>query len=174
MIFFTSDLHLGHENILRFMDRPFSSVEEMDEVLIDNYDSMVTDKDTVYILGDLSFRADMALMNKKFARLRGKKHLIIGNHDKYSRYNTNLFREMCDYKLIIHERQRIAMMHYPLLEWNFQRYGSLMLHGHIHSDGAYNEENRKNGILRYDVGVDANRYYPVSLEQIKDFFGIGV
>lgn len=172
MIYFTSDLHLGHENIIRSTNRPFGSVQEMNEVLITNYNSVVTDRDTVYILGDLSFRMNMEEANKKFARLRGQKYLIIGNHDKYEQYTPNLFKEMCDYKCITDNGLRIALMHYPLLEWFKQRHGSLMLHGHIHSTGEYNEENRKNGIRRYDVGVDANHYYPVSLEQIKTFFNI--
>lgn len=170
MIYFTSDLHLGHENVIRFNNRPFQFAEEMNEVLITNYNSVVTDKDTVYILGDLSFRLDIEQANKKFARLKGKKHLIIGNHDKYEQYNPNLFKEICDYKFIADGGLRIALMHYPMLEWNRSRYGSLMLHGHIHSDGTYNEENRRNGIRRYDVGVDANFYYPVSLDHIKHFF----
>lgn len=53
MIFFTSDLHLGHENCIRLCNRPFSSIEEMDETLIENWNRKITGKDTVYILGDL-------------------------------------------------------------------------------------------------------------------------
>ena len=57
MIFFTSDLHLGHENCIRLCNRPFSSIEEMDETLIENWNRKVTGKDTVYILGDLIYRS---------------------------------------------------------------------------------------------------------------------
>ncbi|MCB5742485.1 MULTISPECIES: hypothetical protein [Veillonella] len=66
----------------------------------------------------------------------------------------------------------IALMHYPILAWNRYRHGSMMLHGHIHSTGEYNERNRVEGIRRYDVGVDANHFYPVSLDEIWEFFEI--
>ena len=81
MIYFTIDMHLGHENIIRLCNRPFSNVEEMDQALIDNWNRRVQPQDTIYILGDLMFR------NKKppeeyLRQLNGKKHLIIGNHDR--------------------------------------------------------------------------------------------
>lgn len=63
----------------------------------------------------------------------------------------------------------ISLMHYPMLSWPRSHYGSIMLHGHIHADESYNLSNRDNGIKRYDVGVDANGYMPVSIKQIKAF-----
>jgi len=63
-------------------------------------------------------------------------------------------------------------MHYPMLSWPKDRKGSLQLHGHIHERMEYNLENRDAGVRRYDVGVDANSYYPVSADQIFRFFGI--
>ena len=81
MIFFTSDLHLGHENCIRLCNRPFSSIEEMDEILIENWNHKVTGKDTVYILGDLIYRSQKP-PEEYLRRLRGKKHLILGNHDR--------------------------------------------------------------------------------------------
>ena len=65
---------------------------------------------------------------------------------------------------------RMVLSHYPMLSWNGKRRGSIQLHGHIHVDRAYNERNRQRGILRYDVGVDANGYAPVSRDEILDFF----
>ena len=81
MIYFTSDLHLGHANIIRHCNRPFSSVEEMDETLIRNWAKRVKANDTVYVLGDLMFRNQKS-PEEYLSRLKGKKHLIIGNHDK--------------------------------------------------------------------------------------------
>ena len=81
MIFFTSDLHLGHENCIRLCNRPFSSIEEMDETLIENWNRKITGKDTVYILGDLIYRSQKP-PEEYLRRLRGKKHLILGNHDR--------------------------------------------------------------------------------------------
>lgn len=66
----------------------------------------------------------------------------------------------------------VSLMHYPMMSWTKSHHGSLYLHGHIHSKGDYNLQQKKEGILRYDVGVDANNYYPVSIEQVKEFFGI--
>lgn len=80
MIYFTSDLHLGHANIINHCKRPFSSVDEMDERLISMWNARVQPNDTVYILGDLIFRS-AAAPESYLSRLRGKKHLILGNHD---------------------------------------------------------------------------------------------
>ena len=81
MIFYTSDLHLGHANIIRHCNRPFASVEDMDEALIGNWNAKVTDGDTVHILGDLMFR-NSCPSEEYLSRLKGKKHLVVGNHDK--------------------------------------------------------------------------------------------
>ena len=81
MIYFTSDLHLGHANAIKLCRRPFSCVEEMDETLIANWNERVTNGDTVYILGDLLFR-NQTPTESYLDRLKGKKHLITGNHDR--------------------------------------------------------------------------------------------
>ena len=122
------------------------------------------------ILGDIIHRITVEEANKLIAKLNGKKILVKGNHDK--EYDPNLFERIVDYEWLglaggIH----IALMHYPILEWNRAHHGSYMLHGHIHSDGLYNLENKENGIRRYDVGVDANNYFPVSVDEIVAFFG---
>ena len=79
MIHFTSDLHLGHKNIIRLCNRPFSSSEEMDEVLMENWNRKVHRNDTIYILGDLMFRSEKP-PEDYLRQLKGKKHLIMGNH----------------------------------------------------------------------------------------------
>lgn len=172
MIYFTSDFHLGYPKVIKHRKRPFNSVEEMNEILIENYNSRITHKDTVYLLGDMTQYVEPDHANSMLARLNGKKILLIGNHDKVRKYDTGLFKEMCDYKFLANKRFRIALMHYPMLAWDGYRRGSLMLHGHIHSTGEYNEANRAKDIRRYDVGVDANNFYPVSLDEIMKFFKI--
>lgn len=79
MIFFTADTHFGRGNVIQLCDRPFSSVEEMDETMIQNWNGRVSGNDTVYILGDMFFRNANAQDILK--RLKGKKRLIVGNHD---------------------------------------------------------------------------------------------
>lgn len=93
MIFFTSDLHLGHENCIRLCNRPFSSIEEMDETLIENWNRKITGKDTVYILGDLIYR-NQKPPEEYLRRLRGKKHtslaIMTGDGSGVVRRNSSL------------------------------------------------------------------------------------
>lgn len=168
MIWFTSDLHLGHVNIIHSCQRPFETIEEMNQTLIHNYNSMVAKNDTVYILGDLSFRIPVEEANDLIRKLKGKKILIRGNHDK--QYDPTLFEGIYDfYELKGFYKYPIVLMHYPMLEWPKSRQGSLHLHGHQHNKFEYNERMKQADILRYDVGVDANDYFPVSLNSIKDY-----
>ena len=168
MIYFTSDLHLGHENVIKFQNRPFINIEEMNRVLICNYNSVVQPDDTVYILGDLAFKIPVDDANSLIAKLNGKKYLIRGNHDK--RYDGSLFEEITDYKEIGEYSNHFILMHYPMLEWKRQHRGSIHLHGHMHNVGVdYNLECKSNGIRRYDVGIDANTFYPISITTIIDF-----
>ena len=105
MIYFTADTHFGHYNVIRFCDRPFASAEEMDEAMIQNWNGRVTGNDTVYILGDMFFRSTNA--EEILKRLKGKKRLIVGNHDgswmtkfDYARYfaSVDKFLETSDGK----------------------------------------------------------------------------
>lgn len=89
MIFFTSDLHLGHANVICHCNRPFASVEEMDETLIRNWNQRVKTNDTVYVLGDLMFR-NQKPPEEYLDRLKGRKHLITGNHDRDWEKNVSL------------------------------------------------------------------------------------
>lgn len=168
MIYFTSDLHLGHRGIITMRNRPFADVEEMNQTLIANFNAVVHKDDTVYILGDLAHHMQVEDVNKIIEKLNGRKILIKGNHDK--QYDAKLFEEIRDFKTVSLNGQSFSLMHYPMLSWPKSHHGSYMLHGHIHADESYNLQNRVEGILRYDVGVDANQYCPVSVNQILQFF----
>ena len=168
LIYFTSDLHLGHPAIIRMRTRPFVDVEDMNQKLLDNYNSVVHKNDTVYILGDICHRMRVEDANELIAQLHGKKVLITGNHDK--NYDRNLFTEVCDFKTISLHGHYFALMHYPMLSWPKLHQGSIHLHGHIHGSAECNMQNMKDGILRYDVGVDPNDFYPVSIEKILKYF----
>lgn len=185
MIYFTSDLHLGHANAIEFKNRPFLNVEHMNSVLIENINNTVRPDDELWILGDFAYKisVDEALALRKEIRCRHL-HLIKGNHDKnYSQ--SNIFQSVQDYKELKTEYGRLVLFHYPILEWNAAHYGTVHLHGHIHSTSDYNTKNLSlryrdrfpyghapkdpNLNLRiYDVGVDANEYCPVSLETIAE------
>lgn len=129
MIYFIADTHFGHENVIRFCDRPFSSADDMDEAMIANWNARVRGNDTVYILGDMFFRSTNA--EAILQRLRGKKRLIVGNHDgswmakfDYARYFVSVdnFLETSD------GQHSLTLCHYPLLSWKHAR-RSYMIHG---------------------------------------------
>ena len=167
MVYFTADCHFDHANIIRFCDRPFSSVQEMNEVLIDNWNRKVTGNDTIYILGDLLYRsADPEAILK---RLHGKKHLIIGNHDNswmkkvdLNKYflSTALMEETTD------GRHILTLCHYPLFSWNHQS-RSFMIHGHIHNDTDLDFWPlllTRDNVL--NAGMDINGFQPVTFDEM--------
>ena len=100
--------------------------------------------------------------------MNGKKYLILGNHDK--KYDPRLFEDVRDFMKISVYGECFVLMHYPMLSWPKRNSGSFQLHGHIHARTDYNETNRAEGIRRFDVGVDANNFFPVSAKQIIDYF----
>lgn len=93
-----------------------------------------------------------------------------GNHDKC--YDPDLFAGIYDFLTISVSGIKVSLMHYPMMSWPDSCRGSLHLHGHIHGRKAYNLQQKAEGIRRYDVGVDANDLCPVSIEEIKMFFGV--
>ena len=167
MIYFTSDLHLGHNAAIRMCERPFATVEEMNRTLIANINARVKQHDIIYILGDIAHRTPVEEVNQMIAQINGKKILIRGNHDK--KYDPSLFDGIYDFLEVNFEGHSISLMHYPMEEWPKSRYGSLHLHGHQHNKPEYNREQKAQGIFRYDVGVDANGYCPVSWDEILQF-----
>ena len=177
MIYFTSDLHLGHESIIKHSQRPFSSVEEMNDKLIKNINDMVNQKDDLYILGDFYFGDYRTEKINEFAsKIKCKHiHLIRGNHDLAMKdlvKENKVFESISDYKEIKYDGRTFVLGHYPISNgcWNKADHGSYHLHGHVHGKKFNNYVERKKGILRYDVGVDANDYYPISIDSIIKFF----
>lgn len=168
MIYFTSDLHLSHSGILQMCGRPFADIEEMNRTLIENINARVKQHDTLYLLGDIAFKSTVEEANRMIAQIKGKKILIKGNHDK--RYDPALFEGIYDFLEVNLNGHPISLMHYPMVEWPKSHHGSLHLHGHQHNKPEYNQEQKARGKFRYDVGVDANHYCPVSLSEILKFF----
>ncbi|GFI23113.1 hypothetical protein IMSAGC011_01890 [Lachnospiraceae bacterium] len=172
MIYFTADLHFYHEKIIKHTQRPFHTVEEMNKSLIKNWNDKVTNKDEVYILGDFTMKgAEMA--SALLYSLKGKKYLIRGNHDNFvdcMSFEQSLFVSVRDYIEISYRNTQFVLFHYPILEWHGFGKEAVMLHGHQHNHKEYNTKNKQNGILRYDVGVDANDMAPVSAEEIIEFW----
>ncbi len=164
MIYFTSDLHLGHASILKHRSG-FNDIDEMNARIIESINSIVTPADTLYMLGDITCRVAEDEANSLISRINGKKIMLTGNHD--GEYDPSLFEDVEDYIELKHNRRKYVLMHYPLVCWNKMKEGSIQLHGHIHSRSDYNEYNHEQGRLQYDVGVDANGFLPVSIDQIE-------
>lgn len=156
--FFTSDLHLNHRNILQYCNRPWQTVEEMNEALIDSWNERVKGEDRVYVVGDFSLTHRVSLLEGWLQRLNGEKILIRGNHD-----NKKALKHLTGwsgvYDLLDTEADgaKIRLCHYRLLDWRGPR---ILLHGHSHSQAPKTAESC------YDVGVDANNYRPVTLEEL--------
>lgn len=162
----TSDLHFWHTNVIKFEKRPWETVEDMNQALIDNWNEVVDDNDTVYILGDFCF-ASWPRTKEIVEQLRGHKILIIGNHDArwLRKVEPGYFDEICSYKEIKYKDYHFVMFHHPIACWNGMEHGYYHLYGHIHSNFFDLPEgfNRK---LSFNVGVDTNHYRPVELDWI--------
>lgn len=175
MIWFTADTHFGHANVLKFTDRHerWDTVEDMDRGLVANINACVGPRDHLYILGDFSFKLDVDGARRIRERIACEHvHLVPGNHDKdWSVPALAGTFEVEPPILTLKDRGRkFELCHYPIVDWRGLGYGAIHLHGHIHAPAAYNEWNRANRMLRYDVGMDANGYLPVSVAQVLDFF----
>lgn len=170
MIWFTSDLHFNHQNILKYepVSRPFETVEEMNEVLIKNWNDRVHSKDTVYVLGDLSM-GSYDKIAPLIKRLNGKIILVRGNHDTPKRIEVykSLGIEVQDIAYIRYKGRFFILCHFPIASEEFMdmvvRDNSevVNLYGHIH-------HNAPKGYHKgtYHVGVDTNDLAPVSIHQI--------
>ena len=175
MIYFTSDLHFGHKNVIRFDNRPFATIEQMDEEIIKRWNNKVKDDDTVYVLGDISWYND----NKTceiLSQLSGKKHLIKGNHDKISANMRKYFYSINNYLEIKVDDKDVVLCHYPITFFNKHHYGAYMIYGHVHVTQEWDiVENVKRQLEKLDIKCNMFNcfcglydYYPVSLTEIVD------
>ena len=167
-IFFTSDHHFGHKNIIKFSNRPFTSVEEMDETMIQRWNEKISPEDEVYHLGDVAFRTHGSI-KKILDRLNGKIHLIKGNHEKQALTYKFRFESIQDYlELSVEDeslrngKQMIVLFHYAIKQWNKKHHGSYHLYGHSH--GSLPDDIHSQS---FDVGVDCHDFYPISYEEVK-------
>lgn len=190
-IFFTSDWHIGHFNVLKYDQRPFQDLNHMHRVLINNYNSTVPENGICYFLGDVGYcKGD--IVGKIMAECHGTKILIIGNHDKntHSMYAQG-FDCVLNTAVFYIGTHRVSMSHCPLPgifresmadmpkqpkenNWHGEHKNQMFtsrdltvdfhLHGHIHSDNVVKPRQTDR---QYDVGVRSNGYRPVSISQIE-------
>jgi calcineurin-like phosphoesterase family protein len=186
MIYFTSDPHYGHANIIKFSVRPYTSVEEMNEAMVRNWNEVVTPEDTVYCLGDFSLATEP--VERYTRRLNGTKYLVPGNHDychsyhKKARSKENRDKWIKQYEdwgwkvlpeqttLDIPGVATVNMCHHPYIligpgddkyeNWRPKDDGRWLICGHVHDKWKVVDK-------MINVGVDQWDYKPVSIEEVK-------
>lgn len=151
MIYFTSDLHLGHENVIRHCSRDFANVVAMDVAILDVINRTVNYNDTLWILGDFAFRGRSPRHYRDQINCVNVR-LLFGNHDKRSKCETAGFSFVGDVAEISVGKQRIWLSHYAHRSWPASHHGSWHLYGHSH--GALDADDRAAGLNALDVGVD--------------------
>lgn len=166
-LFFTSDTHFCHQNIITYCNRPYGDVEEMNDALIKNWNSVVPKDSFVFHLGDFAF-ADHKVINQIKDQLNGNIYLIQGNHDRLKDVLKSSFVTVCDLAEITvaddevtDEYQKLILCHYPLVTWHGSHKGWWHLYGHVH--GGYVSPIANT----IDVGVDVRNYTPMSYQDVK-------
>lgn len=158
--FFTADPHYGHDNIRKYCERPFNSVEQMDDILIANVNKKVKNGDRLFVLGDFCWGDNQ---QKYLDRINCKNVILVtGNHDKG---NFNAFSGVHDYyemKIQVDGASKLLVLfHYPIKEWNQWHRGSYHLFGHTHQQIPDDPHN-----YSLDIGVDGHNFEPLSLDEV--------
>lgn len=167
MIYYTADLHFDQQSILRTALRPFADAMQMNEALIANWNRVITDDDTVYVVGDLCDR-NAPIPVHHLARLKGHKHLIRGNHDtgwKNAVALFDYFETVNDYLELDDNGTHIILCHCPIL---YTRRGR-MIHGHMHNCRGELYDILKTLPHVLNAGVDITDYTPVTLAQLEQY-----
>lgn len=167
MNYYIADCHFGDGRVIEFSHRPFSSVEEMDSYMLDRWNRTVNDSDDVYIVGDLIHRAEDP--EKYLKKLKGRLHLIIGNHDSWIIKRPELekyFVEINNYLVVKDRGHRIVLFHYPLLEWDGYYYGTWHIFGHIHNHPSLTSERIKVLDKALNCGADILGFQPVNFDDL--------
>lgn len=180
-VFFTSDLHIGHENAIKFDNRPFNNAEEMTEELIRKWNSKVKPGDLVYVLGDMIWKMTNEQCKEVIQRLNGQIILIKGNHDRFVKNADvkKLFAAVKDYDDISVQLQngktvRVVLSHYFMPFYVGARYQGYHLYGHFHNSTEHQDALEVIDLLKskgyrveaFNVGCMHWNYEPVTLDEI--------
>lgn len=157
-IFFIADTHFAEENIMKYENRPFASVQDMNESLIEKWNAKVGEADVVYVLGDFgAFGQEQEILK----RLKGIKYLVKGNHDSKENeyYRQAGFREVYDCPILLESFWILS--HEPLYVNENMPYANLF--GHVHNSPLFKDFSKQH----YCVSVERTNYAPISFEEIK-------
>ena len=182
MKYYISDLHFGHARINDRIDhRGFETVEDMDAYMISQWNLRVKDEDEVFILGDLTISSDGEEVNRLLGGLRGRKTLLIGNHDSYLAdpvFRPELFEQITPYLEMEDSGRRVVLSHYPIMFYNGQYRRSrdgqpktYMLYGHVHNgpDELAVMEYQKNMQKHQRENLFTGKMEPVPCQMINCF-----
>ena len=158
--FFTSDTHFGHGGALGLYRRPFASVAEMNDAMVERWNETVGSEDTVWHLGDFAICQPGSVVADLLARLHGRKHLVIGNNDPPTTAELDAWASVQPYREIAVDGVSLVLCHYPFRSWRGMDKGWLDLHGHSH--GRLKPLPRQ-----FDVGVDVWGFRPIALSEIR-------
>lgn len=178
-IWVTSDTHFFHKNICQGVSkwdggtRPFQTLEEMNQTLLENINAVVGEDDTLIHLGDVAFASPKKIMQVREAIVCKNMYLVYGNHDRDLKYNKDGVRDECFFGAseILELRSdemrelgvpRVIMFHFPMISWENMGHGSVHLHGHCHGSLA---PQFSVGRMK-DVGVDTNDMKPYNLHDL--------
>jgi len=152
--FFTSDQHYGHSNIIKYCNRPFKDVKEMDDEIIKRHNEVVSSEDIVVHAGDFTLRKNKREADNYIRRLNGKHIFIRGSHDYWM---DDTYHEIWEKQI---EDNYIVVCHYAMRIWAKSHYNSWQLFGHSHG--------KLEGVgKQMDIGVDTHNFYPYSLDEIR-------
>ena len=167
-IYFVSDTHFCHGNIIHFKGgRPeFSCADEMNEAMIEGWNSVVRDQDKVYHLGDVTFRYD-GVFKEIMSRLKGHKRLVVGNHDHIKNPNLSIWFEKIDlWTGGKFKSEGFVASHMPLHPDHFNKY-PLNVHGHTHRHCVIKGDGLDRRYL--NLCVENTGYKPVSIDFVRDW-----
>jgi calcineurin-like phosphoesterase family protein len=153
-IWLSSDIHLGHENIIRYCGRPFANADEMNEALIERHNAIVRPSDHWYHLGDVAMRKDFLHIVQRF---NGHRRLLLGNHDIYpvQDYLKAGFEKIMAWRMMDNH----VLTHVPIHPLSMGRFAG-NIHGHIHDSPSF-------GSQYLNVSVEAINYTPITFEDAK-------
>jgi len=178
MNYYISDLHIGHTNVIKYDGRPFKSLAQMSNEIIYRWNNTVSYNDNVYILGDFAWKDSVGI--EVLTQLKGRKFLILGNHDKPTEEMKAYFEWIKDITIIEDNGTKVILCHYPIAHWYNQYRGAVHLYGHVHNSKDYIAFERYRDICReleipfecYNVGcmMPYMDYTPRTLEEIRKKF----
>ena len=158
---FTADFHFGHKNIIRYCNRPFQSVEEMDQTILERLNASVKANDTLYFLGDFCIGSKAQVLEHR-RQIRCKRIFALpGNHDKEARKLAEEFCWLNNLAEISIHGQPIVLCHYAMRVWNRSHHGTWHLYGHSHGNLPEAQTS-----LSMDVGVDTHDFRPWNFDEI--------